>query len=251
MNSLKKTMIDSGTPFGQITKNWSSREEIFPGIWVYRDVFKKELNLIDRLENILSKSNGAYEWQEARVGYREKIPEYRDCVDFKIRKLDYPNKNSFELALDDIWQDAYDSQLPAVTDYCNYMGVKMEYWEAMNFIKYGPGQHFQEHADHGFSYVATVSLVGYLNDDYEEGGLSFGKLDVNIKPKAGDLYIFPSTYLFSHRAMPVKSGIKYSVVTMLDYNDNAHGPDFNKRHDGHGTGAGTQNARVAKELGQV
>ena len=83
-----------------------------------------------------------------------------------------------------------------------------------------------EHADHGFSYSATVSLVGYPNSDYVGGGLYFPKLDLKIQPEAGDLYIFPSTYLFSHRAMPVKSGIKYSIVTMTDYNDAAHSPDF-------------------------
>ena len=52
------------------------------------------------------------------------------------------------------------------------------------------------------------------------------ELNLDIKPKAGDLYIFPSTYLFSHRAMPVESGMKFSVVTMLDYNDHAHRPEF-------------------------
>ena len=79
---------------------------------------------------------------------------------------------------------------------------------------------------HGWSYICTVSLVAYLNDDYEGGELNFGKLGISFKPKAGDLYIFPSTYLFSHRAMPVSSGLKYSVVTMLDYNENAHTPAF-------------------------
>jgi predicted 2-oxoglutarate/Fe(II)-dependent dioxygenase YbiX len=102
----------------------------------------------------------------------------------------------------------------------------MDYWEAMNFIKYGPGQHFQEHADHGFSYIATVSLVAYPNDDYEGGELFFPKLNLSIKPKAGDLYIFPSTFLFSHRAMPVHSGTKYSIVTMLDYNDDTHNMEY-------------------------
>lgn len=205
---------------------WSSKEELFPGIWVYRDVLTKDLDLINRLESTLSNSNGAYSWQEATVGYREKMPEYRDCVDFKIKKLDYPNKDKGQLILDEIWQDAYDAQHPVVQDYCAKYNIEMNYWEAMNFIRYGEGQHFQEHADHGYSYYCTVSLVGYLNDDYEEGGLYFPKLNVNIKPKAGDVYVFPSTYLFSHRAMPVTSGIKYSVVTMLDYNDKAHTPAF-------------------------
>lgn len=212
-----------------MNQTWSSKEELFPGVWVYRDVLRKELDLINRLENTLSDSNGAYEWQEAKVGYMERIPEYRDCVDFKIKKTDYPNKDKHQILLDEIWQDTYDAQLPAVQDYCRMYNIDMQYWEAMNFIRYNDGQHFQEHADHGWSYICTLSSVGYINDDYEEGGLDFGKLGLSIKPKAGDLYLFPSTYLFSHRAMPVKSGTKYSVVTMLDYNDKAHTQAY---HDG-------------------
>jgi hypothetical protein len=205
-----------------ISQPWSSKEHLFPGIWVYRDVIKKELNLIERVEDFIKKNN--LEWQEAFVGYKERMPEYRDCVDFKIKKLpDQPRP-----VIDDIWQDVYDAQVLAVDDYCKMYNIEMKYWEAMNFIKYGPGQHFQEHADHGFSYVCTLSSVAYINDDYEEGGLSFGKLGIEFKPKAGDLYLFPSTYLFSHRALPVKSGIKYSIVTMLDYNQNAHTPAFHE-----------------------
>jgi len=204
---------------------WSEKEQLFPGIWVYRDVIKKDLNLMNRVENFISK-NSTQSWQEALVGHSQKFPEYRDCLDFKIQKNTNPNMTIQEIELNKIWQDAYDSQLHAVTDYCNMYNVKMDYWEAMNFIKYGPGQHFQEHADHGFSYIATVSLVAYPNDDYEGGELFFPKLNLSIKPKAGDLYIFPSTFLFSHRAMPVHSGTKYSIVTMLDYNDDTHNMEY-------------------------
>ena len=207
----------------QLPQTWSNKEHLFHGIWVYRDVVKKELNITERIEDYISLNN--LEWQEAYVGYKEKIPEYRDCVDFKIKKLpEYPKP-----IVDEIWQDLYDSQLSAVNDYCKMYNIEMNYWEAMNIIKYGPGQHFQEHADHGWSYIATVSLVAYPNDDYEGGELSFGKLGISFKPKAGDLYVFPSTYLFSHRAMPVTSGTKYSIVTMLDYNANAHTPEFHNQ----------------------
>ena len=205
--------------------NWSEKEHLFPGIWVYRDVIKKELNIIDRIEDYIDKYN--LQWQEAMVGYKQKIPEYRDCFDFKIRKIDESNKQEPTISLDKIWQDVYDVQLPAIKDYSRMYTIEMNYWEAMNFIKYGPGQHFQEHADHGFSYVCTLSSVAYINDDYEGGELYFPKLSLNIKPKSGDLYLFPSTYLFSHRAMPVTSGLKYSIVTMLDYNDTTHRPGIN------------------------
>jgi predicted 2-oxoglutarate/Fe(II)-dependent dioxygenase YbiX len=209
--------------------NFSSKEQLFPGVWVYRDVIKKEIDVINRL-NVIGQSaiedkESRYEWTFGFVGYSEKRPSYRDCEDIKVGEISNPQSKTQSL-VSDLWQDLKQHQLPAVEDYCNMYNVKMNYWEVMNCIRYGKGQHFQEHADHGFSYSATVSLVAYVNDDYEGGNLYFPKLNLDIKPKAGDLYIFPSTYLFSHRAMPVESGMKFSIVTMLDYNDHAHRQEF-------------------------
>jgi predicted 2-oxoglutarate/Fe(II)-dependent dioxygenase YbiX len=69
-----------------------------------------------------------------------------------------------------------------------------------------------------------VSLVAYINDDYEGGELSFRLQNLKIKPEAGDLFIFPSTFMYPHKAEVVTSGIKYSIVTMLDYNKKFHTP---------------------------
>ena len=221
--------MNAESQFPGILSNWSSQEQLFPGVWVYRDVFKKDLNLIERLNDIgisAEKENtDRYKWTFGFVGYSTKMPEYRDCEDIKINEIENPT-NTTETLVADLWKDLKSVQMNATKDYCTRYSIKMNYWEVMNCIKYGPGQHFQEHADDGFSYSATVSLVGYPNDDYVGGGLKFPKLGINIKPKAGDLYIFPSTYLFSHVALPVESGTKYSVVTMLDYNDHSHNPEF-------------------------
>jgi hypothetical protein len=208
------------------SKNWSSQQMLFPGVWVYKNVFNN-LNLTEKINTLLEDPTSPYTWHEARVGYMDLKSDYRNCSDFKIGEIENP-KNEHESALAKIWQDAHDAHVPAVSDYCNRYSIKMDFWEVMNYIRYVPGNHFKEHADHGFSYSATVSLVGYLNDDYVGGGLYFPKLDLKIQPEAGDLYIFPSTYLFSHVALPVESGTKYSLVTMLDYNDNAHSEEYMK-----------------------
>ena len=202
------------------------KEELAPGIWVYRDVIKKEFDIANRLELGITNSKGIHTWRDATVGYREKKPEYRDCVDFKWKKFDEGPGNKFDREINSVWQDVYDAQKIALDDYCSFYNIEMKYWEAMNFIKYGPGQHFSYHADHGWSYISTVSMVAYINDDYEDGGLRFDKINLEVKPKAGDLYIFPSTFLFSHSALPVKSGLKYSIVTMTDYNDATHNEQF-------------------------
>lgn len=189
--------------------------QIFPGIWKFENVFDKSFDVINKIEKAVSK--GECSWAKAQVGLEETDIEYRDCYDFKLSDLGKDHK---------IYKHVYESQKPYVDEYCDYYQIKMGFWEWTNVVKYGPGQYFKEHADHGWSYISTVSLVSYPNDDYIGGELAFPKLKIFEKPKAGDLYIFPSTYLFSHVAMPVRSGTKYSFVTMLDYNDDTHTVEY-------------------------
>lgn len=209
-------------------QTWSSISDLGSGILVYHDVIGKDLDVINRLESVLSDSSNQYEFEEAMVGYAMKMPEYRDCFDFKYKKTDVEDDSSEAgLALTSLWDDVYYRQLQAVKDYCKRFNVsELRYWEALNFVKYGPGQHFQEHTDHGYSYNCVVSTVTYVNDDYEGGEIYFRLQGLNIKPKAGDLFIFPSTYMYPHQALPVHSGTKYSIVTMLDYSDKFHNEKF-------------------------
>jgi len=161
------------------------------------------------------------------VGNRQRMVDYRDCLDFKFKKSTIVGTDEKSETIKDSWQYLYDRMNAAVEDYTKlYPMEKLEYWESINLIKYYPGNHFQTHADDGASYKSVVSLVGYLNDNYSGGELTFSQYDVTIKPDAGDLVIFPSNYMFMHRAMPVTEGTKYSIVTMLDYSDKFHTQRF-------------------------
>jgi hypothetical protein len=211
-------------------QTWSKAKEVHPGsgIWVYKNVIKKDMNVINRLEDVLLDPSNHYRYSEALVGYGVKMPEYRDCLDFKYKKTDIENDTSEAgKKLVSLWEDAHYAQLQAVKHYTKMYNIgELRYWEATNYVKYGPGQHFQEHHDHGYSYNCVVSLVAFPNDDYEGGELAFTVQGIMIKPEAGDLYVFPSNYMYPHRAMPVTSGTKFSMVTMLDYSDKYHNPKF-------------------------
>lgn len=212
-----------------MNQTWSEVEEIGPGIFIYKNILTDEMNIINRIEKVLNGSSfDQYSWSQAQVGYSDILLDYRDCLDFKYKKEDIAHDESFgSKFLQDVWQDVYDRQKPAVDDYCNHFNIgELKYWEAFNFVKYNVGQHFQEHSDHGYSYNCVVSLVNYVNDDYEGGELVFPKWDITFKPSAGDLAVFPSNYMYSHRAMPVSEGTKYSIVTMLDYDKKFHSPEF-------------------------
>lgn len=201
-----------------------NKQQIAHGIWVYSNIFPDSMNIINRLENTIQQSNGLFSWQEAMVGWKKKIPSYRNCFDFKIAKSKNPLiiKNKSSVSLQSIWQDCYNAQYQCVEDYSAMYNIKLNYWEAFNFVKYGVGQHFDVHSDHGDAYVSTLSGVGYLNSNYTGGELYFPQFNLQIKPNAGELYLFPSSFIYAHKSMPVITGTKYSIVTMFDYNDKTH-----------------------------
>jgi hypothetical protein len=171
-----------------------------PGIVAYKNAIKKEWNLIDRLESALGDESKSIKWRGARVGYFETDDSHRNCQDFIYTKDMLGERNSEN------------------TVNINFIG-------AFNMVKYGPGEKFNAHSDDGEPYRCTVSTVGYINDDYDGGDLYFDKFDINVKPEAGDLILFPSSYIYSHASIPVKSGIKYAIVCMTDWSDYAHRND--------------------------
>jgi Rps23 Pro-64 3,4-dihydroxylase Tpa1-like proline 4-hydroxylase len=196
------------------------------GILLYKNMLKKELNLVQRLENIIelgsTDQESVFRWSPALVGDGETMLDYRDCFDLKIAErqaLLLPPKYS---DFTKVFFEIKNQLKKCLTDYESRYNIKMEYMEAINFVKYGHGQHFQTHADHGFSYICTVSSVMYLNNEYEGGELYFPNFDLRIKPDYGDIILFPSTFIYSHASLPVVSGTKYAAVTMFDYNDRAH-----------------------------
>jgi hypothetical protein len=197
------------------------------GVYIYKNTLNKELDLVSRLEKVMEDNSGAgdwLKWSEAQVGDYQTMKDYRDCVDFKVRKIDFEWRKNYNLtSLKSIYDDIDVRLQECIKHYCSMYNITMEYQEAVNFVRYGKGQHFGVHADHGFSYVCTVSSVMYLNDNYSGGGLYFPYLNYTYTPEEGDIVLFPSTFIYSHAALPVEEGIKYAAVTMFDYNDRVHG----------------------------
>lgn len=190
------------------------------GIVVYETNLKSHLS--DILEKELSNSSHPYfRWKQATVGYFETPkPDYRKCWDCKIGSL---HISKMPKPIEDVYVETANCLKICLDDYTAKQNIHhMEYMEAINFVKYGVGEHFAPHNDHGFTYVCTVSTVTYFNDDYLGGELEFSKLNIRIKPKPGDVVVFPSTYIYTHSSLPITNGTKYAAVTMFDYTDKWH-----------------------------
>ena len=82
-------------------------------------------------------------------------------------------------------------------------------------LRYSVGQQYYRHYDGGTETARSISVLIYLNDDYEGGELEFPNFKIKIKPKSGMVILFPSNYAYAHIAHPVISGEKYVIATWL------------------------------------
>ena len=86
----------------------------------------------------------------------------------------------------------------------------------IQILKYTKGHHYKFHHDHVACYPRTLSLIFFVNDDYEGGDLKFKLVGtentLTIEKKPNRLIIWPSNFMYPHSVTPVESGTRYSVV---------------------------------------
>jgi len=100
--------------------------------------------------------------------------------------------------------------------------------EPWQILHYGVGGHYIPHVDAETLYKDEIgldmwektldrdlSVVYFLNDDFEGGELVFPALDLKIEPQAGTLVCFPSDHHYIHGVNPVTAGHRYTVVTWM------------------------------------
>lgn len=116
----------------------------------------------------------------------------------------------------------------AVRDIINpYFDIALQSGEPVQFLKYGVGGHYKPHPDGEATRYdkeqgkvvwaknmdRDISILLYLNDEYEGGQLVFPNQHITINPKPGMLVAFPSSHHFIHGVTPVTAGTRYVLVT--------------------------------------
>jgi hypothetical protein len=126
----------------------------------------------------------------------------------------YMHTNEYLNNFDKKCNDVINLVLPG---YVRHFGITEEIYNKEHFqlLKYTSGGKFDRHYDSFPAAKRAVSVLIYLNDEYEGGEIEFVNFNVKIKPKSGTLILFPSNYPYAHIAHPVTSGTKYVVVTWL------------------------------------
>ena len=104
--------------------------------------------------------------------------------------------------------------------------VEVDSSEIPQILSYGIGGHYRPHID-GESIWMTprgekiwkkstdrdLSIVFFLNNDFEGGDFIFPELKVRVRPEPGMMVCFPSNHHYSHGVEPVTRGKRYSIVT--------------------------------------
>jgi predicted 2-oxoglutarate/Fe(II)-dependent dioxygenase YbiX len=122
-----------------------------------------------------------------------------------------------------------------------FYGVAVADREPSQILHYGVGGHYIPHVDAETLYTdedgielwektldRDLSLVYFLNDDFEGGELFFPALDLVIEPVVGMLVCFPSDHNFIHGVRAVTAGHRYTIVTWAKVDGTPSMDDINQ-----------------------
>tara|TARA_R100001143_G_C3337831_1_gene122730 strand:+ start:442 stop:1089 length:648 start_codon:yes stop_codon:yes gene_type:complete len=91
----------------------------------------------------------------------------------------------------------------------------------LNVLKYEEGGFYIPHSDSHALYPRTISVVYFLNNDYEGGELVFHTPDkeckemFRVKAAPGRAVLWPSNFLYPHSVTKVTKGRRYALVSWL------------------------------------
>lgn len=197
-----------------------NKKEIAPGIMIYSDVMDNHEEFIPTVEKFMNLNNPEIFWSDSYVYKNGEtiVDENRSSQTYFV-EYDKEKSNAFfqeNLLKSYVRNNIIKFSDPIEIDYQNYYNVLTPEHRGYSILKYSQGSKFTDHIDHNSFEPRTISTVWYINDDYEGGEICFPRFNIEYKPKANELLIFPSTYVYNHSVKPIKSGIRYSVVSWLN-----------------------------------
>lgn len=197
-----------------------NKEEIAPGIVIYSDVIPNSENLYKDIEEGMI--SAGFVWNAAGVKENTDPMVNKKTRDTSIFGVPYKGKiediltenlgEAFLVNVNNLFFEYFD---PVEKDYMATYGIFSEWHDIYGILKYGEGQQFTNHIDDHPSYHRRVSTVYYLNDNYTGGEINFPRFGITLKPKANQMIVFPSTYVYNHSVSPVIEGERYAVVSWL------------------------------------
>lgn len=188
------------------SKVFEIKERPDAGIVVFRNTFPEGKNLILAAEaENMWRQGAVFSGDSAAVA-----SNHRQTLITDISGTKFPQE----------WnQKVHEAVNVGLLQYMDAMGVTGDHIrikdEGFQLLKYPPGYFYKSHVDGWTASHRQISVVLYLNGDFDGGGLYFAKQKYTLQPEAGLMVFFPSNFVYHHAALPCKNGIKYCLVTFI------------------------------------
>lgn len=191
-------------------------DNVAPCVSVYKNIFDAK-NFIELIEAEAQEKWPYIFWEHSGTGDGT-VSNYRMSFQMSLDPLsspDIPEDNRMR-PISDILQSIWGPINECIYEYRNRHSLQLERDEGLRVLKYSGGAEYRAHYDAGPGVPRVLSLVAWLNDDYDGGQLEFPFFNTTIQPSAGGMVIFPANFAYTHYAHPVgenNNDIKYSLVT--------------------------------------
>ena len=103
------------------------------------------------------------------------------------------------------------------------MNIDIKHFVFPTLMRYESGGYYHRHTDSEVynwdkgvwekKADRDISLLIYLNNDFQGGDLHFNYFNYTFSPRKGDLVLFPSDHRYMHEAQMVSKGTRYVIVS--------------------------------------
>ena len=177
--------------------------ELAEGIFLFENFLSP--SLCDSIVEDIKKQD----WRNAG-----KIPGLRDIYDYKdgdkvslIKEFSEKNLEALNQVLAIYRRFDYDDKIPPLID--------KSFAFLYRFTSYRDSGEFPPHFD-SVQKKQSISIISYLNEDYEGGVVNYPKQNLSVIPKRGSVLIHPSSFTYPHSSSKVTKGTKYLCLTAFD-----------------------------------
>jgi len=161
--------------------------------------------IIEGIEDIIELGNTPIKWNPIFMDDQNTLSiGFPNLIDIKSVNLE----NGLEIAFHEISKEVNDIFYNSAIDYYSDKDVAFDKFKTFHFVK-SNSPTIEKIYDERFQ---TVAFKYFVNDDYEGGELYFIEFDKTVKPKAGELLIFPAEESYRYIEKPITKGIRYQVI---------------------------------------
>jgi hypothetical protein len=114
-------------------------------------------------------------------------------------------------------------------NYCKKYGIEVRImpWNPFHIVKWQPEMSSGLHSDCQYPdgspliksnyFKLNITALIYPNDNYKGGEIGWPDYNLEIKPKAGDMVLFPANNSYLHYVKNVESGLRFTLPTWYTF----------------------------------